>query len=116
MTIEGSTNGDVFTAFVEHVLVPTLSLGDIVVMDNVRFHYRETGITMIEAAGATAKFLPPYSPDFNPIESCWSKIKEMLRRAQARTREALDVAVANAVDAVTPDDAVGWFRGCGYVL
>jgi transposase len=84
-------------------------------MDNVSFHKSSTIVDAIEAAGAQVKFLPPYSPDLNPIESCWSKIKEGRRRAQARTRQSLDEAVAQLADTVTPSDAQGWFGHCGHV-
>jgi transposase len=116
MTIEGATDAEVFRAYVEHVLCPTLVPGDIVVLDNLRAH-KVAGIQeRREAHGARLIYLPPYSPDLSPIEPCWSKLKTLLRAAQARTREALDAAIAHVLAAVTPSDARGWFRHCGYAL
>ena len=115
MTVNGSTTGDVFLAFIEQVLVPKLSNGDVVVLDNLSAH-KVTGVSdMIEASGAEVIYLPPYSPDFNPIEQCWSKLKQLLRKAEARTRDALDNALAEAMTCVTGSDAQGWFSGCGYI-
>lgn len=114
MTIEGGTSGDVFTAFVEHVLAPTLRAGDVVVMDNLGAHKVDRARTLIELAGARVLFLPPYHPDLNPIELAWSKVKALLKTAEARTHAALDAAIAFAVHAVTPTDAAGYFGGCGY--
>jgi transposase len=116
MTIDGATDAEVFRAYGEHVLCPTLVPGDIVVMDNLRAH-KVAGIREhIEAHGAQLIYLPPNSPDLSPIEPCWSKLKTLLRAAQARTREALDAAIAHVLAAVTPSDARGWFRHCGYAL
>lgn len=114
MTIEAATDTDVFTAYVEHILAPSLRRGDIVVMDNLAPHKSPRARALIEAAGAEVLFLPPYSPDLNPIEKMWSKIKALLRRAEARTREALLDAIAQALAQVTPNDARGWFASCGY--
>jgi transposase len=114
MTIEGGTSGDVFTAFVEHVLRPTLRVGDVVVLDNLGAHKVEAARELIESAGARVLFLPPYHPDLNPIETAWSKVKQLLKSAEARTREALDAAIAIAVSAISPGDAAGYFGGCGY--
>ena len=113
MTIEGGTDGDVFETYVDQVLVPVLLPGDIVVLDNLGAHRTAKVRQSIEAAGCLLVFQPPYSPDFNPIELAWSKLKEFLRTARARTREGLDNAVAMAMDLVTPDDAYGWFHHCG---
>jgi transposase len=116
MPIDGATDAEVFRAYVEHVLCPTLVPGDIVVMDNLRAH-KVAGIREhIEAHGAQLIYLPPYSPDLSPIEPCWSKLKTLLRAAQARTREALDAAIEHVLAAVTPSDARGWFQHCGYAL
>jgi transposase len=116
MTVNGATDADVSRVYVRDVLAPTLSEGDIVVMDNLSAHkvagVRET----LEARGARLIYLPPYSPDLNPIERCWSKIKTALRAAKARTREALDEAITLALATVTESDARGWFTHCGYVL
>jgi transposase len=116
MTIDGATDAEVFRAYVAQVLCPTLVPGDIVVMDNLRAH-KVAGIReRIEAHGAQLIYLPPYSPDLSPIEPCWSKLKTLLRAAQARTREALDAAIQQVLAAVTPSDARGWFSHCGYAL
>jgi transposase len=116
MTIDGATDAEVFRAYVEHVLGPTLTPGDIVIMDNLRAH-KVAGIReRIEASGARLIYLPPYSPDLSPIEPCWSKLKTLLRTAQARTRDALDVAIQQVLAAVTSSDADGWFHHCGYAL
>ncbi|OJH35161.1 hypothetical protein BON30_11340 [Cystobacter ferrugineus] len=116
MTIEGATTGDVFEAFVEHMLVPKLNPGDIVVMDNVGAHKPEHILERIRAAGAHVLFLPPYSPDLNPIELLWNKLKELLKSMEARTLQALDDAIARAMDLITCEDIDGWFRHCGYKI
>jgi transposase len=114
MTIEGATNTEVFHAYVREVLVPSLRPGDIVVMDNLGAHKNERTIALIEQVGAEVRFLPAYSPDLNPIEMMWSKVKALLRKAQARTHSDLLHAIASALNAVTPQDALGWFAACGY--
>ncbi len=114
MTIEGATNTEVFYAYVREVLVPSLRPGDIVVMDNLGAHKNERTLALIEAAGAEARFLPAYSPDLNPIEMMWSKVKALLRKAQARSHPDLLAAISSALAAVTPQDAIGWFSHCGY--
>jgi len=114
MSIEGATDRDVFHAYVRHVLVPSLRPGDMVVLDNLAAHGDARALQLIESAGATLLFLPPYSPDFNPIEKMWSKIKAALRGAKARTTEALQLAIREALAAVTAQDAMGWFKSCGY--
>jgi transposase len=116
MTIEGATDADVFRAYVREVLCPTLREGDIVVADNLSAHKAAGVQEAIAATGARLLYLPPYSPDLNPIERCWSKIKTCLRAAKARTREALDAAVTRALATVTEADARAWFAHCGYVL
>ena len=116
MTIESATDGDVFLAYLEQVLCPKLKPGDVVVMDNLSAHKVEGVRERIEATGAELLYLPPYSPDFNPIEQAWSKLKQRLRGAKARTAEALEQAVAEALEAITPDNASAWFRHCGYGL
>lgn len=112
--VDSATDTDVFRSFVGEVLVPTLRPGDIVVWDNLSAHKDPDIEALVEAVGAQVLRLPPYSPDFNPIESCWSKVKEHLRGAAARTQEALDEALTHAFAAVTPSDAQGWFQLCGY--
>ncbi len=116
MTINGAVDGIVFKVYVEEVLCPTLSKGDIVIMDNLAAH-KVAGIKeLIEASGAKLIYLPPYSPDLNPIEKCWSKIKTSLRKAKARTRAELEKALQAALLLVTEADAQGWFRSCGYSI
>ncbi len=114
MTVEGATTAEVFQAYVQCVLVPTLKPGDVVVLDNLSAHKNPETAGLIVAAGASIRFLPPYSHDFNPIEKMWSKVKEALRDAKARTTEDLGNAIARALATVTPSDATGWFASCGY--
>ncbi len=114
MTIEGATDTEVFRAYVRRVLSPTLRKGDVVIMDNLSPHKSEPTLSLIAQAGAEVLFLPAYSPDFNPIEQMWSKIKSSLRSAQARTQPALIQAIASALASVTPQDAINWFAHCGY--
>jgi transposase len=115
MTVDSPTDSDVFRIFVERVLVPALKPGDIVVMDNLSPH-KACGIAeMIEEAQAELWYLPPYSPDYNPIEQCWSKIKEFLRSAKARTQRALERAIGRALRKVSAANAKGWFKECGYL-
>ena len=116
MTVEGATDTEVFYAYVEQVLSPTLSEGDIVVMDNLSAHKAEAVGRMIGERGAELLYLPPYSPDLNPIERCWSKIKTALRAAKARTSERLNEAIKQAFETVTESDARAWFKHCGYAL
>jgi transposase len=116
MTIEGATDTAVFQAYVRSILVPTLRRGDVVVMDNLAPHKNELTLKLIEAAGATVRFLPAYSPDLNPIEMMWSKIKALLRAAEARTADQLQHAIAHALRSVTPTDAAHWFAACGYSI
>lgn len=116
MTIEGAVDGQVFDLYVEHILVPELLAGDIVLLDNVKFHYSPRAISLIEAAGARVEHLPAYSPDFNPIEECISKIKAILRSLKARTKRKLGNALAKAAQMVSLDDICGWFAHCGYVF
>lgn len=114
MTLGGAIDGVAFVAFVRIFLVPMLRPGDIVMMDNLSVH-KVVGVReAIQAAGATLHYLPSYSPDLNPIERCWSKLKALLRSAGARTREALDSAIAEAMKAITAADAAGWFTHGGY--
>ena len=114
MAIDGATSAEVFRAYVRHVLVPTLRSGDLVVLDNLSAHRDREAIQFIESAGAAVLFLPPYSPDLNPIEKMWSKVKEFLRSAKARTVKSLISAIAKALGMVTNQDAMGWFKSCGY--
>ena len=114
MTIEGGTSAEVFVTWVEKVLVPDLWKGAIVVMDNLGAHKDVRVRALIEAAGAKVAYLPPYSPDLNPIELASTKVKRWLRTARRRTREALDEALDKIMHLVTRDEAKGWFRHCGY--
>jgi transposase len=116
LTIEGATDADVFRAYVGEVLCPTLRGGDLVIADNLSVHKAAGVQAAIAATGARLLDLPPYSPDLNPIERCWSKIKTCLRAAQARTREALDAAVTHALATITESAARAWFAHSGYVL
>jgi transposase len=115
MSVAGAVDGDVFLIYMRDVLCPELKPGDVVVMDNLGAHKVEGVREAIEAVGASLVYLPPYSPDLNPIEHCWSKIKTALRAAAARTREALDEALSTAITAVSADNAQAWFRSCGYL-
>lgn len=112
-TIAAPTDAEVFRTFVRDALVPALRPRDVVVWDNLSAHQASGVIEMIQSAGASVLPLPPYSPDFSPIEPCWSKIKQHLRTAQARTPEALGAAATHAFSTVTPQDARGWFENCG---
>jgi transposase len=114
MTVEAATDGEIFLAYLEHVLCPHLQPGDVVVMDNLSAHKVAGVRELLAGRGAELLYLPPYSPDFNPIEQCWSKIKLILRTLKARTAEALQQAVARALAAITPDNARAWFAHCGY--
>ena len=114
MTIEGATDTEVFRAYVSRVLCPTLRPGDVVVMDNLSPHKSEPTLSLIAQAGARILFLPAYSPDLNPIEKMWSKVKSCLRTAEARTQAALLRAIAAALQSITPRDAMNWFASCGY--
>jgi transposase len=116
MTIEGATDAEVFHAYAEQVLGPTLRPGDIVVLDNLSAHKIATIRTVIEGRGARLFYLPPYSPDLAPIERAWSKIKTYLRAAKARSREALELAIQQALTTITAADAHGWFTHCGYTV
>ncbi len=114
MTVDGATDGEVVVAFLREVLGPQLRRGERVVLDNLGAHKVAAVAPAIAATGAGLQYLPPYSPDLNPMEPCWSKVKTRLRTAAARTRETLDHALAEALAQITPQDARGWFRLCGY--
>ena len=114
LVIDGAMDSVVFRGHVEQALVPTLRPGDVVVMDNLSPHKTRGVQEAIEAVGATVRYLPPYSPDFNPIESLWSKVKEFLRGAAARTQAGLIEAIGSALRSVSPDDCRGFFDGYGY--
>jgi transposase len=114
MTLDGATDAEAFRAYVHSVLCPTLRPGDVVIMDNLSPHKSELTLSLITKAGARILFLPAYSPDLNPIEKMWSKVKACLRTAEARTQLALIQAIASALANVTPQDAMNWFACCGY--
>jgi transposase len=114
--VDGAVNGDVFQAFVQQVLVPQLQPGDVVIMDNLSSHKRARTRELIEAAGASVMFLPPYSPDLNPIEMIFAKVKHLLRSLACRTVDALWQTMQSVLDQVTASDAANCFRHCGYTL
>jgi transposase len=114
MTISGGTDKPVFRVFAEHFLAPLLRPGDVVLLDNLAAHKDHDALAFIYAAGATVKFTPPYSPEYNPIELAWSKVKSLLRTAKARTLDELNDAVAWAQKLISPQDAAAWFRHCGF--
>ena len=114
MVVDGTTDKDVFQAYVQYILLPTLKPGDIVILDNLSSHKNQKVRDLIESVGAEVWFLPSYSPDLNPIEKMWSKIKAILRTLKARTEKALINAIAEALESVTASDAKGWFESCGY--
>ncbi len=113
---EGALNGDIFRLYIMQLLAPSLKPGDIVVMDNLSSHKVSGVIDAIEAVGASVLFLPPYSPDLNPIELMWSKVKAILRKLKVRTKELLDDAIAYALACLSFSDIAGWFRHDGYAL
>ena len=112
--LDGAMDADAFRAYVAHVLVPELAPGDVVVMDNLPTHKVTGVVEAIEAAGATLLYLPPYSPDFNPIEKAFAKLKALLRKAEARTVGDLWGAIATALDAFSPQECRNLFAACGY--
>ena len=114
MTVDAAVDGDCFEAYVEKFLAPSLGPGDVVILDNLSSHKRPSVEELVRARGASVMPLPPYSPDLNPIEKMWSKVKQRLRKAKARTAETLLEAIAAALASVTAEDALGWFRSCGY--
>jgi transposase len=114
MVLDGPMDGPAFLAWIEQMLAPTLEPGDIVVMDNLPAHKPDAVRTAIEATGATLRYLPPYSPDLNPIEMAFSKFKALLKRAAARTVEDLWTAIAKALPQLTPNDCANYFTAAGY--
>jgi transposase len=116
MTIDGATDTEVFRAYVCEVLLPTLKAGDIVVMDNLTPHKSAETLALLEAAGVQVWFFPTYSPDLNPIEKMWSKVKQILRSLEPRTHEELLAAIATALSRITAADARNWFYSCGYII
>lgn len=116
MSVEGAVDGEAFEAYVEHFLVPKLKRGQVIVMDNLSVHKSKRVQWLVEDAGCELLFLPPYSPDFNPIEEAFSKVKGILRKAGARTKEALVQATGRALDTITRKDIRGFYADCGYRL
>ena len=114
MTVDGATDTEVFEVYVQHVLSPTLQPGDVVIMDNLSPHKGAAVQKLIEKAGAKIVFLPSYSPDLNPIEKMWSKVKSDLRTTEARNQQALNDAIAASLSSITRQNAVNWFVSCGY--
>jgi transposase len=114
LAVEGATSSKVFETYVERVLAPSLRKGQVVIMDNLSAHKGERVRELIEGRGCELMYLPSYSPDFNPIEEAFSKIKALLRKAEARSREALLEAIGKAISAITDQDAHGFFEHCGY--
>ena len=110
MTVTAATDRDIFLAYLDHFLCPALTAGDVVVMDNLSSHKVDDVRQRIEAAGAEVLYLPPYSPDLNPIEKAWSKFKQLLRSAKARTEQALNQAIKEALQEISADNAQAWFR------
>ena len=116
LVLSGAINGDLFYGYIEQCVVPTLQPGEVLFMDNLSAH-KVAGIEdLIQACGAHLLYLPPYSPDFNPIELAWSKVKTILRRLKARTFPDLIEALKQALLAITPQDIQGWFAHCGYAI
>lgn len=115
MQVNLATTGDVFLAYLDQVLCRVLKPGQIVLMDNLPAHKVKGVRERIEAVGAELMYLPRYSPEYNPVEQLWSKLKGWLRRVSARTTETLDASIAEAFEQITAEDAQGWFRHCGYV-
>jgi transposase len=116
MTVEGAVNAGVFHSYVREILLPTLKAGDILVMDNLSAHKDSQVLDLLKRAGVTVRFLPAYSPDFNPIERMWSKVKALLRKAEARTNEAFLLAIGDALSQVTQKNATHWFAHCGNIF
>jgi transposase len=116
MHLPGAVDTAAFVTYIGRVLCPTLKRGDIVVMDNLSVHKSPEVVALVQAMGAEVRFLPAYSPDLNPIEKMWSKIKALLRSAEARTPEELDEAISQAFSKITAKDAAGYFASCGYSI
>ena len=114
LVVEGPTTREVFREYVRQILCPTLRVGDIVIADNLSPHKDRESEALIKARGARLEFLPPYSPDFNPIEKMWSKVKAHLRAAKARSQDKLIVAIGQGLKTITSHDAAGYFFSCGY--
>ena len=116
LEVTGNVNGDVFEAFIEQIVVPHLRPGKVVLLDNATFHHGEAIQSMIEATGARVLFLPRYSPEYNPIEACWSKLKAWIRKCSPETIGVLQRVLTTAIQQVTTNDAAGWFRHAGFLI
>lgn len=116
MTIDSGTSNDVFHAFVEHELAPNLRPGDFVVMDNLSAHRNAASLRLIRDKGCDVLFTPPYSPEYNPIERAWAKLKDIIRRASTLCRDSFDAALGKALDEVRESDIRGWVQHAGYAL
>ena len=116
MVVDGATTKDIFEAYIEQILLPTLKPGEIVILDNLSAHKSQRARQLIKSVGAELWYLPAYSPDLNPIEKMWSKIKAILRTLKARTKDVMIHAIAKALGMVTAGDAKGWFESCGYIF
>ena len=116
MSVEAATDGDVFLAYLKHVLCPQLKPGQLVVRDNLGAHKVDGVRELIEQTGASLCYLPPYSPDFNPIEKCWAQMKQKLRALKARSVSTLQQALAEALTALTTQNAASYFRHSGYAI
>lgn len=114
--LEGGMTGDAFELYVKQVLAPTLHPGDVVLIDNLNVHKSEIAQRLVAARGARLEFLPPYAPDLNPIELCWSKVKALLRKRKARTLDELIEALSIAFASITTEDLRAWFAHCGYFI
>ena len=114
VVVDGATTKDIFEAYVEQILLPTLKVGDIVILDNLSSHKSQHARELIESVGAELYYLPAYSPDLNPIEKMWSKIKSILRKLKATTKDTLIHDIAKALENITASDVKGWFESCGY--
>lgn len=114
MVFDGAVNKQIFSIYMEKSLLPVLKRGDIVIMDNLSSHKNSFDTAMFEAKGIRIKYLPPYSPDLNPIENMWSKVKGLIKEKAAETSEALFEAIQYAFDKITPQNVRGWFKHCGY--
>jgi len=116
MSVEGAVDTEIFNIFVSQVLVPALQPGEVVGLDNLSVHHASMSEQAVSAGGGSVVFLPPYSPDFSPLEPCWAKLKTFLRGCAARTRPLLDAALTKALQTLSPEDFQGWFRHCGYAV
>jgi transposase len=114
MTVVGAVDNEVFDAFLRQVLLPEIKANEVVILDNLSVHRSTPIADILASAQASVRYLPPYSPDFSPIENCWSKVKAFLRAKKARSRELLAEALAQALDSITSSDIFNWFVHCGY--